>query len=184
MRFFPKKQTTEEASSTARFESALLPNLEAAYNLARWLTKNDSDAEDMVQDACLRALQAFGSFRGDNFRAWLLRIVRNTCYTHLKSQAAFGREVLFDEEKYDIPDDSQNPVTVLLSQQDAAQICQAIAALPTEFREVLVLREMEEMSYREIAVITAIPLGTVMSRLARARQHLKSLLAASEEHCP
>lgn len=173
MLFFSRKQSE---NPVARFENTLRPHLEAAYNLARWLMKNDSDAEDAVQDACLRALQAFDNFRGDNFRGWLLRIVRNTCYTQLKSHTVSNRAISFDEELHDIPNESLNPATILLSNCDQEQIRQAIEELPTEFREVLVLREMEELSYREIAEIVAIPLGTVMSRLARARQRLESAL--------
>ena len=181
MLFFFGRQSREQANPAAQFETTLRPHLEAAYNLARWLMKNDSDAEDAVQDACLRALQAFDNFRGENFRGWLLRIVRNTCYTQLKSHVAENRAISFDEELHDIPNDSLNPAAILLRSCDQEQIRQAIADLPTEFREVVVLREMEELSYREIAEIVAIPLGTVMSRLARARQRLESALIDREE---
>lgn len=182
MRFFRSEQAARRTTDTnSRFEAALLPHLEAAYNLARWLMKNEQDAEDMVQDACLRALQAYSSFRGGNFRAYLLKIVRNTCYSRLKSAPDQNRVVLFDEEIHDSASDTPDPATILLRRFDAEQVRRAIEELPPEFREVLALREVEGMSYREIADVTAIPTGTVMSRLARARRRMASALTEVEK---
>jgi RNA polymerase sigma-70 factor, ECF subfamily len=144
-----------------RFEEAMLPHLAAAYNLARWLTRNDADADDLVQDAYLRALKAFDGFRGDNGRAWLLRIVRNTCYTWLQENRVQELATTFDEELYPVENDSTNPETLLLRSADKQFLKEALEKLPLEFREVIVLRELEGMSYKEIAELAAIPVGTV-----------------------
>ena len=157
----------------------MLPHLAAAYNLARWLTRNDADAEDLVQDAYLRALKAFEGFRGDNGRAWLLRIVRNTCYTWLQENRVQEFATTFDEELYTVENDSTDPETLLLRSADKQFLNEALERLPLEFREVIVLRELEGMSYKEIAELAAIPVGTVMSRLARARERLQELLTLS-----
>jgi len=162
-----------------RFEQAMLPHLAAAYNLARWLTRNDADADDLVQDAYLRALKAFDGFRGDNGRAWLLRIVRNTCYTWLQENRVQELATTFDEELYPVENDSTDPETLLLRSADKQFLKEALEKLPLEFREVIVLRELEGMSYKEIAELAAIPVGTVMSRLARARERLQELLTLS-----
>jgi RNA polymerase sigma factor (sigma-70 family) len=162
-----------------RFEEAMLPHLAAAYNLARWLTRNGSDAEDLVQDAYLRALKGFEGFRGGDGRAWLLRIVRNTCYTWLQENRVQEFATTFDEELYTIENDSTNPETLLLRSADKQSLKEALEKLPLEFREVIVLRELEGMSYKEIAELAGIPVGTVMSRLARARERLQQLLIAS-----
>ena len=164
-----------------RFEEAMLPHLAAAYNLARWLTRNDADADDLVQDAYLRALKAFDGFRGDNGRAWLLRIVRNTCYTWLQENRVQELATTFDEELYPVENDSTNPETLLMRSADKQFLKEALEKLPLEFREVIVLRELEGMSYKEIAELAAIPVGTVMSRLARARERLQQLLTRSVE---
>lgn len=155
---------------TARFEQTLLPHLDAAFNLARWLTGNQHDAEDVVQEAYLRALTFFDSFRGGDGRAWLLAIVRNTCYTWLRKNRPAPSEELFEEERHGAEPASAE--AVLLGQIDRDRLHQAIGELPPEYREVLVLREMEDLSYKQIASITGVPLGTVMSRLARARKRL------------
>lgn len=167
--------------SAANFEETILPHLGAAYNLARWLTRDAHDAEDVVQDACVRAFQFFGGFRGGDSRAWLLRIVRNTCYTWLQQNRANELTVSFNEELNDLASEEPGPEAALLRQVDAERLRQAMEELPTEFREVLVLRELEEFSYKEIAEIAAVPLGTVMSRLARARKQLEQCLRHSEE---
>ena len=151
-----------------RFEEAMLPHLAAAYNLARWLTRNGPDAEDLVQDACLRALKGFEGFRGGDGRAWLLRIVRNTCYTWLQENRVQELATTFDEELDTIEDDGTNPETLLLRSADNQWLKEALEKLPLEFREVIVLRELEGLSYKEIAALAGIPVGTVMSRLARA----------------
>jgi RNA polymerase sigma factor (sigma-70 family) len=159
-------------SKAMNFEEAVMPHLDAAYNLARWLTRNEHDAQDMVQEAYLRALRFFGGFHGTDARAWLLTIVRNTCYTWLKrsrSQELSGNfeEVVLTKESGEL-----NPEASHVLKVQAQLINEAIEKLPIEFREVVVLRELEELSYKEIASITGIPIGTVMSRLSRARKRL------------
>src|SRR5512143_1487036 len=163
-------------SRTARFESTVLPHLDAAYNLARWLTRNDHDAEDVVQEAFLRAFRFFPSFRGGDPRAWLLTIVRNACWTWLRANRA--REVATALEDVDEPVDVAASVEEdLVRRADGPRLKRALDQLPGEFREVIVLRELEELSYREIAEVAGVPVGTVMSRLARARRRLQSALA-------
>ena len=167
----------EEESRHARFEQAVLPHLGAAYNLARWLTGDDHDAEDMVQEAYLRALQFFGGFHGVDGRAWLLKIVRNTCYTWLKQNRAHVPTTTFDEEQHGVAGNSGDPEVLLQRQEDRQFLRQALEELPVEFREILVLRELEGLSYKQIADIAGLPLGTVMSRLARARGRLQGALS-------
>lgn len=152
-----------------------MPHLDAAYNLARWLARNERDAEDVVQEACLRAFRFFASFHGGNARAWLLAIVRNTYYSWLEKNRGQALNVEFNEETVASSDcglaTPGDDVERLLEQDDTRQLVhRALEQLPAEFREVLVLRELEEMSYRDIAEIADIPLGTVMSRLSRARR--------------
>ena len=165
-----------------RFERLALPHLGAAYNLARWLTHNDHDAQDVVQDAFVRALRYIGSLRGDDARSWLLQVVRNTCFSWLEKNRP-AELLRFDER--DDNDDSihdiaapaaDEPQAVAARQAERAQINQAIAALPIAYREVLVLRELEDLSYSDIARIADIPIGTVMSRLARARGLMRQAL--------
>ncbi len=155
-----------------RFEQALLPHLDAAFNLARWLTRNQQDAEDVVQEAYLRALSFFDSFRGGDGRAWLLTIVRNTCYTWLRKNRPPEASVLFDEELHSTGEETGNPETLALRNADRRLLEQVLEELPLEFREVLILRELEGLSYQEIASVAGIRVGTVMSRLARARQRV------------
>jgi RNA polymerase sigma-70 factor (ECF subfamily) len=155
----------------------VLPHLNAAYNLARWLTRNDHDAEDMVQEAYLRAFKFFGGFYGGDSRSWLLTIVRNTCYTWLQQNRAHELTTMFDEEIHSVASAASNPETLLLQSANTQVLRQALEALPVEFREVVVLRELENLSYKEIADIANLPLGTVMSRLARARKRLQQCLA-------
>jgi RNA polymerase sigma factor (sigma-70 family) len=162
-----------------RFERAVLPHLEAAYNLARWLTRNDHDAEDVVQEAYVRALTFFDSFRGEDGRAWLLAVVRNTCYTWLEKHRSKEPPVSLDERIH-APTSALNPEGIFLRRTSGEELRAAVEALPVEFREVVVLRELEELSYKEIAVVLAIPLGTVMSRLTRARARLQQSLSAKE----
>ncbi|HXG94173.1 MAG TPA: sigma-70 family RNA polymerase sigma factor [Blastocatellia bacterium] len=165
-----------EQSKLASFEQTVLPHLAAAYNLARWLTRNDADAEDVVQEAYLRAFKFYGGFRGGDSRSWLLTIVRNTCYTWMQRNRSHELATDFYDEVYSIRDESLDPEIRLLQSADSQMLKQALEELPAEFREVLVLRELEEMSYKEIADIANVPLGTVMSRLARARKRLQQLL--------
>ncbi len=163
----------QEPTKQAHFEVAILPHLDAAYNLARWLTRNDQDAEDMVQEAVMRALKSFGGFYGLDGRAWLLTIVRNTCYTWLQRNRAHELATTpFEDDMYSPDCAAANPETLLLRSADRQLLRQAVEALPVAFREVIVLRELEGLSYKQIATIASIPLGTVMSRLARARQRL------------
>jgi RNA polymerase sigma-70 factor (ECF subfamily) len=175
-----KTETTsplvEEQDKLGRFEQSIMPHLDAAYNLARWLSKNDSDAEDVVQEAYLRAFRFFGGFRGGNSRSWLLRIVRNVFYDWLKQNRRQLTEEPLDEELHEPVDEKAPPDTVLAEKADYELLHQAIAELPLEFREILVLRELEGFSYKEIAELAEVPLGTVMSRLARAREQLRGLL--------
>ena len=164
------------ADERERFEQALLPHLDAAYNLARWLTRDDHDAEDLVQAAYLRALKFFGGFRGANSRAWLLTIVRNTCYTWIEQKRARGPETAFDEEIHSAETSTMDPGNPVLREEDEQSVRRAVEDLPAELREVVVLRELEGLSYKEIAAIAGIPMGTVMSRLARARERLRERL--------
>jgi RNA polymerase sigma factor (sigma-70 family) len=163
----------------SRFEEVVLPHLTAAYNLARWLTRNGNDAEDLVQEACLRAFKSFAGFRGGDERAWLLTIVRNTCYTWLQANRAQELTMSFDEEMHTMEGGSRDPETLLLESADRELLKNALEELPLEFREVVVLRELEGMSYKEIADLAGIPVGTVMSRLARARERLQRRLTTS-----
>jgi RNA polymerase sigma-70 factor, ECF subfamily len=153
-----------------------LPHLDAAYNLARWLTRNPHDAEDMVQEAYLRAFKFFDTLRGADGRAWLLTIVRNTCYTWLQQNRPRDLTVPFDEDLHSGESDSAEPATLVLKSASHQMLKEALEELPAEFREVVVLRDLEGFSYKEIAEIAKIPPGTVMSRLARARERLKQLL--------
>ncbi len=168
----------EEQTSPGNFENSVLPHLDAAYNLARWLTRNDQDAEDMVQEAYLRAFRFFGGFRGGNTRAWLLKIVRNTCYTQLQNNRPQELATTFDEEIHSEDDGSMNPETLLLRSADSQLLRRALEELPMNFREVLVLHELEGLSYSEIAEVSNIRLGTVMSRLSRARERLRQSLTS------
>src|SRR5436309_10589381 len=172
-----KHQDQPREAGLMSFEEAMLPHLDAAHNLARWLLHNEQDAQDVVQEAYLRAFRSFGGFRGTNGRAWLLTIVRNTSYTLLKKSHAVDLTTNFDEEIHATEHESVNPATILEHSEDAELITEVMNELPAEFREILVLRHQEGLSYKEIAEIAQIPPGTVMSRLARARAKLKECLA-------
>lgn len=158
------------------FEEAAVPHLRAAYNLARWLTRDETDAEDVVQEAYLRAYKHFGSFHGGDGRPWLLAIVRNTCYTWMQHNRSPELTVPLDDELHEIESTDLNPEALLLQSADTQMVRQALEELPVEFREVIVLRELEGLSYKQIADVVDIPLGTVMSRLARARKRLLQIL--------
>jgi len=168
-----------DADNRRRFAVLAVPHLDAAYNLARWLTRNDHDAEDVVQEACLRAMRHFAGFRGDQVRPWLLQIVRHTCYSWLKENRP-AEIVALDEGdepwREGMAPFADEPPQLAQRKADRAQINQAIAGLPVAYREVLVLRELEDLSYKDIARITDVPLGTVMSRLSRARGLMQQAL--------
>src|SRR3984957_14192980 len=163
-----------------RFEREALPHLDAAYNLARWLTRNDQDAQDVTQEACLSAFRFFDGYQGGNMRTWLLTIVRNTCHTWLHKYRRADSKELFNEEIHG-PDVSGNfdPEIHVLDSAESETLNRALEELPDVFREALVLRELEGMSYKEIADVTASSIGTVMSRLARARTQLRESLSVS-----
>ena len=167
----------DERERLKSFEQTVLPHLDAAYNLARWLAGNDHDAQDVAQEACLRALKFFGSFRGDNARAWLLTIVRNTFYTWLRKTAR--RKTLWNSAMKLWRSKTFRVNAEILNSRlgDAEAVRRAIEELPVEFREIVILREMEGFSYKEIAELADVPIGTVMSRLARARRQLQKRLA-------
>ena len=164
---------------TARFEAMAMPHLDAAYNLARWLTRNEHDADDLVQNAYLRAFRFAGGFRGGDARAWLLTIVRHTYYTSLRDGQAEKGDVSFDEALHD-QDGGGDPAEIIASQDASRTVNAALARLPVAFREVLVLKEMDDLSYKQIAEVTEAPIGTVMSRLSRARQLLLAYLKPGE----
>jgi RNA polymerase sigma-70 factor (ECF subfamily) len=170
-----------ETPKRERFEQTVLPHLDAAYNLARWLTRNDQDAQDVTQEACLRAFRFFDGYQGGNMRAWFLTIVRNTCYTWLhQNRAPGGSDEMFDEEIHSTDESGgASPEIQALAGADKETLRRALEELPEVFREVLVLRELEGMSYKEIADVSSVSLGTVMSRLARARTRLRQALGAS-----
>jgi len=165
------------------FEAIALPHLDAAYNLARWLTRNDQDAEDLVQAAYVRAFRFFASFRGEDARSWLLTIVRNTHFTQLRDNWQSRNAMPFDEELHADGADAQqlSPEGALLQRDARAAVNHALERLPTAFREVVVLKDMNDFSYKEIAEIVGVPIGTVMSRLARGR---KLLLAYLDGYAP
>ena len=172
------RKSLSEASKVERFEEIALQHLGAAYSLARWLVHNEHDAEDLVQDAYLRALKSFSGYYGGDSRSWLLTIVRNTCYTWLQRNRAQQLTEPIDEKLEDeLGLDFADPEALLLQRVDSEMVRDALRELPVEFREVVVLREMEALSYKEIAVIADIPIGTVMSRLKRGRTRLYALLA-------
>ncbi len=163
---------------TPNFEQAVLPHLDAAYNLARWLMRNERDAQDVAQEAYLRAFRFFPRFRGGDARAWLLKIVRNTCYTWLQTNRPMQDATEFDENLFPSDSHGANPEEAVLQKENDTLLRRALQKLPPSFREVIVLRELEGMSYREIADITGMPAGTVMSSLSRARGRLRQVLTA------
>jgi RNA polymerase sigma-70 factor (ECF subfamily) len=163
----------------ARFESLAMPHLNAAYNLARWLTHNDHDAEDVVHESMIRAMRYIGSFRGESARAWLLQIVRNTTFSWLRENRSADVVALDDNDdawQQVAAPAAEEPPALAMRNADRRQINDAIAALPVVYREALVLRELEDLSYAEIARIADVPIGTVMSRLARARALMREAL--------
>lgn len=185
---FEYKVTQRELSKLSNpsrlslFDQAILPHLDAAYNLARWLTGHDQDAQDVVQEACLRAFRAFEGFYGVDGRAWFLTIVRNTAYSSLNKNKAAHLMTPFDDEIHgDVEAETRDPVAILRLSENAEQLQRAMGNLPPEFREALVLRHQEGLSYQKIAEVAGIPQGTVMSRLARARARLRKCLIDEEK---
>jgi RNA polymerase sigma-70 factor, ECF subfamily len=161
-----------EENNARTFEEAVLPHLDAAYNLARWLVRNTHDAEDIVQEAYLRAFKFFGGYRGGDARAWVLKIVRNTSYSFLQKNRLVDLAEEFDETIHTASTEQSGEATLLQS-ADSRMLHESLDELPPTFREVIVLRELEGMSYKEIAEVTGIPVGTVMSSLSRARERLR-----------
>ena len=166
---------TRNTPDTHTFDQVVLPHLDAAYRLARWLVGNQHDAEDAVQESSLRALRYFQTFSGGNGRAWFLRIVRHTCYGWRNHMTAVPTE-LFDEEQHSVVGAAKDPEALLLQADDVELIDEALRNLPRRFRELLVLRELEGLSYQELADVLDIPIGTVMSGLSRARRAMRGAL--------
>jgi RNA polymerase sigma factor (sigma-70 family) len=167
-----------EHNQLPTFEQAVLPHLSAAYNLARWLTCNEQDAQDAVQEAYLRAFQFFDGFRGGDARAWVMRIVRNSCYSWLRANRPLQDAAEFDENFFHPDPRALNPEEVVIQDDRGSHMREALEKLPANFREVIILRELEGMSYKEIAGITGMPPGTVMSSLSRARGRLRQALTS------
>lgn len=165
----------EQQEKLAKFEHAVLRHMDSAFNLARWYTRNQDDAKDLAQEAIFRAFKAFDSFQGDDGRVWLFTIVRNVFYTSVTRKPA--EHTAFDEEIHTSGESGASPEVLLFREIETKLVRQALEQLPVEFREALVLRELEGLSYKEIAAATDTPLGTVMSRLARGREHLRESLA-------
>ena len=174
-----KRPSMDEASKLALFERNIVPHLNAAHNLARWLTRNQQDAEDVVQEAYLRAFRFFDGFHGGDGRAWLLAVVRNTSLSWLgRRTSAKSTRIEFDERVHGMTDERGNVEEVLIRNSKIDSLRTCVEALPVEYREVIVMRELQELSYREISEVTGIPLGTVMSRLSRGRARLLDCMEA------
>lgn len=168
--------SAEFRQKVERFEALVLPHLDAAYNLARWMARNSSDGEDVAQEALLRAFRFFDTFRGEDARVWLLTIVRNTYFTWVRRELPRQNSDEFDERMHTDLEFTLTPESEVLRQATADQVRRAIERLPEEYREAILMREIEQLSYKEIASITKSPLGTVMSRLSRARAMLRHLI--------
>jgi len=169
-----------DSTALVRFEETVLPHLDAAYTLARHLLRNEHDAEDVVQDAYLRAVRHFGGYRGGNVRSWLLMIVRHTCYSWLRRHKVDARSTEFDETVHGDLRIADDPEAQMLRGALREALDQAIEALPVAFREVVILRDVQGLSYGEIAEVVGIPVGTVMSRLSRARERLQRTLPVED----
>jgi RNA polymerase sigma-70 factor (ECF subfamily) len=161
-----------------RFEEVVLPHLDAAYNLARWLTRSENDADDLVQEAFMRALKYFDSFHGTDCRAWLLTIVRHVCYTWLRQNRAHEPIASLDEDAQEPAADSYDPQVIVGRNTTIQLVRNTLEELPVHFREVIVLHDLEGLSYKQIADVVGVPIGTVMSRLARARKQLHDCLTS------
>jgi len=169
-------EETRETSGGLGFDQVVLPHLDAAYNLARWLVRNPHDAEDVVQEACLRAVRFFGGYQEGNARAWLLRIVRNTAYSFLEKKRPGDLAEEFDETIHVGEPAERDAETALLQVAESRKLQEALEGLPVTFREAIILRELEGLSYKEIAEVMDVPIGTVMSSLARGRAQLRERL--------
>jgi RNA polymerase sigma-70 factor (ECF subfamily) len=182
----PESKESVDPIERERFERTVLPHLRAAYNLARWLTRSAPDAEDVVQEAYLRAMRFFGGFRGGDGegKAWILTIVRHTAYSIRPRSGAAAPTVAIDEHTPEVEDEAPGPEDLLLQRADRETVRASMEALPVEFREAIVLREIEGLSYKEMAEVTQLPMGTVMSRLNRARARLRRDLIARSQGGP
>lgn len=175
-----EKRTEQlDPQERARFEQVVMPHLDAAFNLSRWLLRSRADAEDVAQEALLRAYRFFRGYQGGDAKAWLMQIVRNTCYSWLEKSRPVELTTEFEEDLHSLA--SATPEAIAIAGDDREKLRRALEALPPRFREVIVLRELEGCSYKEIAAITAIPIGTVMSTLARAREKLQRSLTSRQE---
>jgi len=177
-------QRSLSPSERDRFDDCVLPYLDAAYNLARYLLRDAHEADDAVQEAFLRAIRHFGGFRGVDGRAWLLSIVRNTCLTQLRRRRSAGEAVEFEEDLHSVEDEASSPESDMERTIAVEKVREGLAQLAVEFREALVLRELEGLSYKEIAQVAGVPIGTVMSRLARGRRQLLIALAVEPKGSP
>ena len=173
---FPRRTPLNDSERLTRFEDIMLPHMAAAYNLARWLTRQEQDASDVTQEAMVRAFTFFKGYHGGDARSWLLAIVRNTCYTWLRKNRSHEFTTSFDLDLHDAQDPAANPEQAAVQSANQEVLRKALEEIPLEFREVLVLRELEGLSYQEISGVTDLPIGTVMSRLARARTRLQRVL--------
>lgn len=179
----PRAAANERGSPRSSFDALILPHLDGAYNLARFLTRDEAMSDDVVQDAVLRAFRSFDQFRGESPRAWLFAIVRNCCRTALGARNAAGLHLVehAESESSNDADESDNPEQALIRASDSAMVRALVEGLPEPFREAIVLRELEELSYREIAQVTGVAMGTVMSRISRGRSMLADQLSARAE---
>src|ERR1051325_5231679 len=171
--------STKRLMASRAFEDTVLPHLDAAFNYARWLTRDEAEAEDVVQDACVRAMRFFSSLRDDDARAWFFTIVRNTWHSRRGRRASVMEAAQVNKAPDDQPDTALDPEAQLLQQHTVTRVRAALDALPMDFREAIVLREIEGLSYKEIAAVVQVPIGTVMSRLARARERLLAVMKAA-----
>jgi RNA polymerase sigma-70 factor, ECF subfamily len=172
----PMEEEIRGSGHAGSFDQVVMPHLDAAYNLAHWLVRNTHDAEDIVQESYLRAFKFFGGYQGGDSRAWVLKIVRNTSYSFLEKNRPAGLAEEFDEKIHTASTERPDTETALLRLLDSRMVREALAELSVTFREVLVLRELEDMSYKEIAEVMGTPIGTVMSGLARGRAQLRERL--------
>jgi len=174
------EKSADSGQKLRRFEAVVLPHLDSAYNLARWMTRNTTDGEDIAQEAMMRAFRFFDTFRGEDARTWLLTIVRNTYLTWVHRQAPLQNSAEFDERLHTDIDSALTPESDFLRRATAEQVRRAIENLPVEFREVILMRELEQLSYKEIAAVTRSPLGTVMSRISRGRSMLREFIVGQK----